>query len=149
MSKDNQNQIDKELGIETELVDTAKAVTGDDEAAAVEAVRTLSIGKLVLAQPVTHAGKEYTELAYDLGSLTGWDYVKAMDSDPNNNNIFRLSATQAMSLLGMAIHKAMPQISALEASDLLGMADSINGVRIATVFFVASTRAANKRISRA
>lgn len=39
-------------------------------------------GIITLKTPLRAGGRDVTELAYDFGKLTGWEYADAMDMDP-------------------------------------------------------------------
>lgn len=114
-----------------------------------EQARQLATGKIGLSTPIKNGDDELSELNYDFSKITGWDYADAMDSDNTNTNIFRITAKQALSLFATAVAKATPGLAALGVKEQISLGDGMNAVRIATAFFVASTRAANKRILNA
>lgn len=113
-----------------------------------EQVKLLSTGVLPLKTPIQKNDKEYEKLKYDFSMITGWDYADAMDSDPRANNTFRISAKQALSLFALAVVRHSPEIPANAVKEQLSMEDSMNAIRLATSFFIASTRAASKRFMK-
>ena len=117
----------------------------------------IASGRMTLMVPLTAAGREITELNWDFRKLTGWDYVNALDCDNAGVNVFKITNKQALSLFAAAAAKATTmkneagiEIHPLDAHDIrdrLGIDDTIKAVQTATVFFVASARVGNKRIS--
>ena len=112
-------------------------------------IQKLSKGSLELATPIRAGGKDVTRLDYDFTKLTGWEYADAMDRDLNATNVFRVSNKQALSLFAAAAAKVTPGIDTEDISKRMGSQDTIKAVQLATIFFVASTRAGNKRILNA
>lgn len=116
-------------------------------------------GTMKLMVPLTAAGREITELKWDFRSLSGWEYVGALDYDNAGVNVFKLTNKQALSLFAAAAAKATTmkredgsEFNPLDAHDIrdrLCIDDSIKAVQTATVFFITSARVGNKRISDA
>jgi len=114
-----------------------------------EQVKRLASGELLLENPIKSGAQSYDKISYDFRKITGWDYADAMDSDSKNSNLFWITAKQALSLFAVAASKATPGMSSMDVKEQIGMGDTMNAVRIATAFFIASTRAGNMRISNA
>lgn len=112
-----------------------------------EQIRKMGRGKMVLETPILVADKPVNELHYDFTKLTGWEYADAMDSDPSGSNIFRISSKQGLLLFAAAAAKETKGIDATDIRERMGVSDAIKAVQVATIFFVASTREGNKRIS--
>ena len=112
-----------------------------------EQIRQMGRGKMELETPILVADKPVNELHYDFTKLTGWEYADAMDSDPSGSNIFRISSKQGLLLFAAAAAKETEGVDATDIRERMGVADAIKAVQVATVFFVASTREGNKRIS--
>lgn len=112
-----------------------------------EQIRQMGRGKMELETPILVADEPVNVLHYDFTKLTGWEYADAMDSDPGGSNIFRISSKQGLLLFAAAAAKETKGIDARDIRERMGVADAIKAVQVATVFFVASTREGNKRIS--
>lgn len=112
-----------------------------------EQIRKFGHGKLRLCTPIRANGQDVTELVYDFTKLTGNDYVDAMDTDTKAVNLFRLSGRQALALFAAAAGKATPGIDATDIRERMNVQDTMKAVQLATVFFAASNRAGNNRIS--
>ena len=48
-------------------------------------------GRLRLETPILAGDTEITELVFDFMSLTGMEYIDAMDTDPNAQQIYRIT----------------------------------------------------------
>lgn len=129
----------------TRDAEEAKRALNDPE----EQLKRLTSGVLPLKFPIQSGGQEHGKIAYDFGAIMGWDYADAMDSDPKNSNLFRISPKQALSLFAVAARKATPGVSDLDVKEQLNAVDAMNAIRIASAFFVASTRVGSKLISSA
>lgn len=112
-----------------------------------EQIRKLAKGKLELETPIRAGSTDVTELRYDLLKLTGREYADVMDRDSGTMNMFRISNKQALYLFAAAAARETSGIDATDISDRIGVQDSIKAVQIATIFFVASARAGNSRIT--
>jgi len=108
------------------------------EAAANEALKTLTEGTLNLLTPIKGGGKEITALPYNFMTLTGWEICEAMDGDKSAGNAFRLSYKQALLLFATAAAKLTPELDATDIKKRLVGPDAINAVRLAEVFYHAS-----------
>ena len=115
-----------------------------------EASEAMSEGKGVLAlETPIHAGdKDVTELAYDFTEMTGMEYIDAMDSDPNAQQIFKITYRQALALFAKAAAKQTDGVDMRDILERIGMTDAATAVQLATLFFSASTRAGQMRISK-
>lgn len=112
-----------------------------------EQLKQFGRGKMMLQVPIQDGENTVTELSWDFLSLTGAEYVDAMDRDVRGNNAFRLSNTQAFALFAAAAAKVT---SGLDMEDILkrmSMQDAQKAIQVATVFFVASNRVGSNRIS--
>lgn len=113
----------------------------------VEQINKFGRGTLKLETPIKAGDKDVSELKYDFTRLTGWEYADAMDSDAGAGNIFRVTSKQALLLFAKTAGKETEGIDATDIKERIGVTDSIKAVQLATIFFVASTRAGNNRIS--
>jgi len=107
-------------------------------------------GKLELEKPIEAKEKKIIELPYDFTALTGMEYTEAMDSDPNANSqqIYRISYRQGLSLFARAAAKESDELDMEDIVSRIGITDAAAGVQLATLFFGASIRAGQKRISK-
>ena len=105
-------------------------------------------GRLTLESPFKVGDAEITELAYDFTELTGMEYTDAMDSDPNAQQIYRITYRQGLALFAKAAAKQTDHVDMRDILENIGMTDAVEGVQLATLFFSASTRAGRLRISR-
>ena len=101
-----------------------------------------------LEKPITAGDKEITELAYDFNDLTGVEYTMAMDSDMNARETFKITYRQSLALFAAAASKHTEALDSRDIIEKIGMTDAVEGVQLATSFFVASTRAGRLRISK-
>ena len=115
-----------------------------------EANEAMSEGKgiLRLEKPILSGDKEITELPYDFNELTGMEYTDAMDSDANAQQIYRITYRQGLALFAMAAAKQSDRLDRRDIVERIGVTDAVEGVQLATLFFSASTRAGQLRISR-
>lgn len=114
-----------------------------------DVVAQVARGKLVLDVPILSKGENVTELHYDFLALTGYEYADAMDSDATSkSDSFHLTNRQALSLFAAAAVKQTEGIDREVVIRGLSIGDTIKAVQIATVFFVASSRAGNRRITK-
>lgn len=112
-------------------------------------VEQVAKGKLTLAQPILSKGVEYDVLHYDFMALSGFEYADAMDSDASRNaDSFHLTNRQALSLFAVAVAKVTEDVDKEAVIRGLSIGDTIKAVQLATVFFVTSSRAGNRRITR-
>ena len=105
-------------------------------------------GILSLETPIKARDEEITELAYDFTALTGMEYVDAMDSDINARQAFRITNRQALALFAQAAAKQTEKVDMRDIMERIGMTDAVEAVQLATLFFSASTRAGQLRISK-
>ena len=105
-------------------------------------------GRLTLETPFKVGDAEITELAYDFTELTGMEYTDAMDSDPNAQQIYRITYRQALALFARAAAKQTEKVDSRDIIERIGMTDAVEAVQLATLFFSASTRAGHLRISK-
>lgn len=87
------------------------------------------------------------ELRYNFRKLTGMEYAEAMDIDKKSESAYRITSTQALCLFAAAAAKETPGLDATDIRRGLDITDGQIGIQRATVFFVASARAAEKSIS--
>lgn len=105
-------------------------------------------GRLSLETPILAGDEEIIELAYDFTEITGTEYVDAMDSDINAQQIYRITYRQALALFAKAAAKQTDGVDARDIIERIGITDAVEGVQLATLFFSASTRAGRLRISK-
>lgn len=105
-------------------------------------------GVLTLETPFKIGEKEITKLNYDFNQLTGLEYTDAMDSDPNAQQIYKITYRQALALFAIAAAKQTEFMDMRDILEHLGGTDAIECVQLATLFFSASTRAGQMRISK-
>lgn len=115
-----------------------------------ESERAMKEGKgvLTLEKPINARNKEITQLVYDFNELTGMDYISAMDCDEKANQIFRITAKQAINLFALAVEKCTEDVDRYDIIAQIGMSDSVIAIMYSTVFFTATVRAGKIRISR-
>ena len=133
-----------------ELQDRLKEQIEERKAKSKEASEAMAEGKgrLSLETPIMAGDEEITELAYDFTELTGMEYTDAMDSDPNAQQIYRITYRQALALFAKAASKQTDKIDMRDIIERMGMTDAVEAVQLATLFFSASTRAGRLRISK-
>lgn len=105
-------------------------------------------GRFKLEQPITIGDRQISELAYDFTDLTGVEYTVAMDSDMNAREAFKITYRQSLALFAAAAAKHTEGVDSRDIIEKIGMTDAVEGVQLATSFFVASTRAGRLRISK-
>lgn len=105
-------------------------------------------GRLELEKPIIAGDEEITELVYDFMDLTGMEYTDAMDSDPNAQQMYRITYRQALALFAKAAAKQTDKVDTRDIIERIGMTDAVEAVQLATLFFSASTRAGRLRISK-
>lgn len=89
---------------------------------------------------------EIKELRYNFRKLTGIEYAEAMDLDRKSESAYRITAVQALALFAAAAAKDTPGLDATDIRRGLDITDGQIGIQRATIFFVASARAAEKSI---
>lgn len=105
-------------------------------------------GRLRLETPIKSGDTEITELAYDFTAITGMEYTDAMDTDPNAQQIYRITYRQALALFAKAAAKQNDRLDMRDIISRIGATDAVEAVQLATLFFTASTRAGRLRISK-
>ena len=105
-------------------------------------------GRLKLEAPFKHGDDMIEELVYDFMTLTGLDYTSAMDSDMNARDAYKITYRQGLALFAAAAAKHTERVDARDIIEKIGITDAVEGVQLATSFFVASTRAGRLRISK-
>lgn len=105
-------------------------------------------GRLRLESPIHAGDNEIDELAYDFTALTGMEYADAMDSDPDARNAYKITYRQGLALFAKAAAKQTEHVDVRDIQEQIGMTDAVEGVQLATLFFIASARAGQKRISK-
>lgn len=146
--KDNLN----EEGIETqrkteELAKKALEEIRQKSKESIEAMRE-GKGRLKLETPIKHGEDTIDELVYDFTTLTGVEYTMAMDSDMNARDAFKITYRQGLALFAAAAARHTERLDSRDIIEKIGMTDAVEGVQLATHFFVASTRAGRMRISK-
>lgn len=109
-------------------------------------LQKISKGHLELAQPIRARSQDIEKLSYDFGRLTGWEYVEAMDSDPNARNIFKVTGKQALAVFAAAAAKCSAELDATDIKERIGLADAQRAIQVATLFLVSSAREAGANI---
>lgn len=115
-----------------------------------EAARAVRSGKLTLAEPIEDGENVHTELVYDFGALKGLELARALDFGDGPKDSFRLTDVQALNYFACAAAKCQKQ-GGLDATDIrerIGGMDAIKAIQLATVFFRASSRAGDRRLSK-
>ena len=115
-----------------------------------EAAKAVRHGKLTLAEPIMDGENEYNELEYDFGKLKGLELARALDFGDGPKDSFRLSDVQALNYFACAAAKCQKP-GGLDATDIrerIGGMDAIKAIQLATVFFRASSRAGDRRLSK-
>ena len=130
-----------------ELVKTKLEEIRERSKESLEAMRE-GKGRLKLEKPIQAGDHEITELPYDFNDLTGIEYTMAMDSDMNARETFKITYRQSLALFAAAAAKHVEGLDSRDIIEKIGMTDAVEGVQLATSFFVASTRAGRLRISK-
>ena len=115
-----------------------------------EAAKAVKHGKLILAEPIEDGEKVYDELEYDFGALKGLELARALDFGDGPKDSFRLTDVQALNYFACAAAKCQ-KVGGLDATDIrerIGGMDAIKAIQLATVFFRASSRAGDRRLSK-
>ena len=137
--------------------ETAKAIAAkmrasmeEAKAKRKEATEAMSQGKgrFHLETPILAGDQEITDLAYDFTAVTGMEYTDAMDSDASAQQIYRITYRQALALFAIAAAKQTPLVDRQDIISRIGVTDAVAAVQLATLFFSASTRAGQMRISK-
>jgi len=105
-------------------------------------------GRLKLEKPIIINDKETDTLEYDFTIMTGMDYTDAMDSDHNARDTSRTTHRQFLALFAKAAAKCTPGADMEDIVERIGATDAITGEGLASLFFMASTRAGRLRISK-
>lgn len=105
-------------------------------------------GRLKLEKPIMAGDKPIDELIYDFNDMSGVEYTSAMDSDMNARDNFKITYRQSLALFAAAAAKHTEALDSRDIMEKIGMTDAVEGVQLATSFFVASTRAGRLRISK-
>ena len=107
-------------------------------------------GKLTLETPIKSGEKEITELKYDFTAMTGLEYTDALDNDmnANPNAIQNITHKQALALFAKAAAKQTEGLDMQDIMTRIGATDALEGIQLAKIFFVGSTRAGRMRISK-
>jgi len=116
-----------------------------------EAAKSIRHGKLILAEPIEDGEQKYEELEYDFGAMKGLELARALDFGDGPKDSFRLTDVQALNYFACAAAKCQKP-GGLDATDIrerIGGMDAIKAIQLATVFFRASSRAGDKRLSKA
>lgn len=115
-----------------------------------EASEVMSEGRgiLRLEKPIEGGGNKITELAYDFNELNGMEYTSAMDTDPNAQQIYRITYRQGLSLFAAAAAKQTDGLDQRDIMERIGVTDAVEGVQLVMLFFSASTRAGQLRLSK-
>lgn len=117
-----------------------------------KAAEAVKHGILRLAEPIYDGEKEYNELEYDFGALKGLEMARALDFGDGPKDSFRLTDVQALNYFACAAAKCQNLSGGLDATDIrerIGGMDAIKAIQLATVFFRASSRAGDRRLSKA
>lgn len=111
---------------------------------AMTAAEVSSKGCIELFDPIIDGEREYKKLEYDFKALRGTELADALDADDGNRtDPFRLTRRQAISLFAAAAEKKTDGLFAKEIKERLGVVDALNAVRIATLFFISTSRVGN------
>lgn len=124
----------------TDVEDSAKTNAAEKAETVKKAIKELYKGTLKLSKSIRAASEDITELHYDFTTLTGWDYVDAMDSDTAAKNMFKITSKQALSLFAVAAAKKTDNVDAKDIKERIGIVDAAKAVQLATVFLVTSTK---------
>lgn len=148
MSEDGQIKTNEE-----EVQDSTENQVITDEAFIARLKETLDTmkegkGVLKLEHPITSGDEKIQELPYDFNQITGMEYADAMDTDANSTQAYRITYRQGLALFAMAAAKQTERLDMRDIMDRLGITDAVEGVQLATLFFNASTRAGQMRISK-
>ena len=137
---------------EQATAETIRQRMAEDAAKVKESLEAMKEGKgvLTLEVPIRAAGKDITELPYDFNKITGLEYVSALDSDRNANPLTSRNVTnlQALYLFATAAAKEAPEMDMTDVVSRIQGTDAAIATFVAKLFFTASIRAGQKRISK-
>lgn len=129
---------------------TPQEVAREQEDRLVQHALRMASGTLRLQQPIRARSTDIEELQYDMGRITGLEFVGAMDCDPGAYSSGRISAKQSLYLFALGVSKCMAgTLDARDVRERMGVQDAIKATQIASIFFNASNRAGDQRITTA
>lgn len=103
-------------------------------------------GTVTLEKPFTIGTDTYDHLDYDFNTINMWNLIDALDSDPSNAFMTRISVRQAVTLFAYGCAVPM-KIDPEDVLKNLTTVDTINARMIATNFFITTARVAQKKFS--
>lgn len=117
-----------------------------------EALRALCKGTMELVFPFTSRGQEVTALEYDLCGLSSTEMLNALDRSTASQNLYGINNEQAIWIFAQSAAKNAPTIrdgggefrlyDAADIRERISGVDLIKAVKIAKLFYIASSRAA-------
>ncbi len=148
--KENNGHYDEAGHTEEESIERIRQALDEIRAKSKESMEAMRDGKgrMKLETPIKSGDHMIEELIYDFTDLTGIEYTLAMDSDMNARDAFKITYRQSLALFAAAAGKHTDHIDSQNIIENIGMTDAVEGVQLATSFFVASTRAGRLRISK-
>lgn len=106
-----------------------------------ESVRKYGTGTLKLQKPLRSHSQDVPELTYDMTKITGMELAGCLDGDSSAQGIDKLTAKQSMNIFALSVEKCMRgEVDARDVKEQMGLQDAITAIRVATVFFNASSR---------
>lgn len=124
--------------------ETSKKKKAEIDEAKAERERYFS-GAMKLVEPIVSADVPITELTFDFRTISGTDFIRAMDEDRETDG-FRLSNRQAIHLFAYAAGKGNGGLDANDIINRMGIQDMVVAVRLARSFFNIAALAGEKRI---
>jgi hypothetical protein len=147
--KEKQETTANETMVETQAQDAKNMQIERQQAIdnMIEQSNKFNKGTLMLEVPIRAEDKDVKELRYNFTKLTGWEYAAAMDTDPAGGNVFNISTKQALTLFAKAAAKETKGIDDIDIRERISIQDSVKAVQLAALFFFATTREGEKRIT--
>ena len=134
-----------------EVKESSSAETMKNRAEQLKIAREVAFegkGKLTLISPIHAADKSIHELKYDFTTVTGMEYIKAMDSDSSASSPYNISSKQAITLFAIAAAKQTEFVDKEDILRDLFISDAIKAEELARLFFGVSSAEGNQRISK-
>ena len=109
---------------------------------------SIDAGEIELMVPIRAGGKDVTILKFDFALLSNDDLIRALKSDPKNNNPFDVNAQQLKYLFSIAAAKATDGIDEYDIRERMSAFDEIAALQVAKLFFATKARGAKIRFAK-
>ena len=142
---------------ETQTEEKKEEPKKEEQKSPAQALREMTSGTMKLLKPFRARSQDVEELRFDFCSLTSEEILDALDSVATYNyNV--ITNKQALALFASSAAKFSPEVDAdghstrlYDARDIrrrLGPADAIQAIKLAKLFYSASSQAGENNISR-